>query len=139
MAKENVSGGRKFLNFLFNVCWVIFAGLELAFSYIFEGVLSILFIVPIFFGIPWIYFKMVPLVFAPAGKTVELNYGSAPVRNTFYLLLGGWATVIITYTLGGLLCATILGIPLGLQVFKLAKYMIAPFGARLYKYGELVS
>ena len=139
MSNENPSGFKKFLNFLFNICWVIFAGIELAFSFILEGIGQILMIIPIFFGIPWIYFKMVPLVFAPAGKTVELNYMDAPVRNTFYLIFGGWVNIVVNYTLGALLCATIIGIPLGLQVFKIAKYSIAPFGANVYRYGELIS
>ena len=139
MSNENPSGFRKFLNFLFNVCWVIFAGIELAFSFIVEGITNILMIIPIFFGIPWVYFNMVPLVFAPAGKTVKLNYLSHPIKNTFYLLFGGFVNVIFCYSLGALLCVTLIGIPLGLQIFKIGKYTIAPFGANVYKYGELVS
>ena len=135
MSNENPSGFRRFLNFIFNFFWVIFCGLEMALTYIFEGIFSVLLIVPIFFGIPGVYFKFVPLVFAPAGKTVELHFEDAIFRNIIYLLFGGFVNVIMNYTLGALLMVTIIGIPLGLQVFKMAKYSIAPFGVKILKYG----
>ena len=48
--------------------------------------------------------------------------------NLIWLLLGGFV-VVIAYFLGGLLlCLTIIGIPFGLQSFKLAGLALAPFG-----------
>jgi uncharacterized membrane protein YccF (DUF307 family) len=48
--------------------------------------------------------------------------------NLIWLLLGGFI-VVIAYLLGGLLlCITIIGIPFGLQCFKLAGLALAPFG-----------
>jgi uncharacterized membrane protein YccF (DUF307 family) len=48
--------------------------------------------------------------------------------NILWFLLGGFL-IFLGYLLGGiLLCLTILGIPLGIQSFKLAGATLAPFG-----------
>ena len=48
--------------------------------------------------------------------------------NIFWLILGGFI-VVIAYLLGGiLLCVTIIGIPFGIQCFKLAGLALMPFG-----------
>ena len=48
--------------------------------------------------------------------------------NIIWLILGGFI-VVITYLLGGiLLCLTIIGIPFGIQCFKLAGLALMPFG-----------
>lgn len=48
--------------------------------------------------------------------------------NILWIVLGG-LIVSLMYILGGLLmCITIIGIPFGLQHFKLARYSLFPFG-----------
>ncbi|HNP36482.1 MAG TPA: YccF domain-containing protein [Woeseiaceae bacterium] len=48
--------------------------------------------------------------------------------NLVFLLFGGFI-IALGYVLGGiLLCLTIIGIPFGLQCFKIAGGVIAPFG-----------
>jgi len=48
--------------------------------------------------------------------------------NIIWLILGGFI-VVLAYLLGGiLLCITIIGIPFGIQGFKLAGLALAPFG-----------
>lgn len=48
--------------------------------------------------------------------------------NIIWLILGGFI-VVIAYLLGGiLLCVTIIGIPFGIQCFKLAGLALMPFG-----------
>lgn len=48
--------------------------------------------------------------------------------NIIWLILGGFI-VVVAYLLGALiLCLTIIGIPFGVQCFKLAGLAIAPFG-----------
>jgi len=48
--------------------------------------------------------------------------------NIIWLVLGGFI-VVLAYLLGGiLLCITIIGIPFGIQCFKLAGLALAPFG-----------
>lgn len=50
------------------------------------------------------------------------------VLNILWFLLGGWL-IFLAYLLGGLiLCITIIGIPFGIQCFKLSVLGLAPFG-----------
>ncbi len=50
------------------------------------------------------------------------------VGNILWLILVGW-WLAIGYLVAGLLtCITIIGIPLGIQAFKLAGYALWPFG-----------
>ena len=48
--------------------------------------------------------------------------------NIIWFIFGGFVLAIGYFILGLLLCATIVGIPFGLQVFKLARLALAPFG-----------
>jgi len=51
--------------------------------------------------------------------------------NIIWLIFGGFI-VVIAYLLGGLLlCITIVGIPFGIQCFKLAGLAVAPFGREI--------
>ena len=51
--------------------------------------------------------------------------------NIIWLIFGGFI-VVLTYLLGGiLLCITIIGIPFGIQCFKLAGLALAPFGREI--------
>ena len=51
--------------------------------------------------------------------------------NIFWLILGGFI-VVIAYLLGGIfLCVTIIGIPFGIQCFKLAGLALMPFGREI--------
>lgn len=136
MADKPVSGFRKFLNVLFNIFWAIFGGFGMAVFCILMGVGSCIMIIPIFFGIPKVFFRMIPLAFAPAGKKVKLHFGKAPVRNVFYWIFGGFFASLSGYLFGIILCCTIVGIPLGLQQFKFAKYFLAPFKAEVTKNGK---
>jgi len=53
------------------------------------------------------------------------------VGNVLWFILGG-VILVIGWALAGLLCCiTIVGIPFGLQHFKLAKLALMPFGARI--------
>ena len=51
--------------------------------------------------------------------------------NIVWLVLGGFI-VVLAYILGGLLlCITIIGIPFGIQCFKLAGLALMPFGQEI--------
>lgn len=51
--------------------------------------------------------------------------------NIFWLLLGGIATSLLYFVAGLLMCVTIVGIPFGLQMFKIGAYALWPFGKEL--------
>ena len=54
------------------------------------------------------------------------------IGNIIWLLFGGIIAAILWAIAGLLLCVTIIGIPFGLQHFKLAMLGLIPFGARIH-------
>ena len=50
------------------------------------------------------------------------------IGNFLWLLLGGIIVAIIYWIVGLLMCITIIGIPFGVQLFKLGTYALWPFG-----------
>ncbi len=52
--------------------------------------------------------------------------------NILWIFLGGGIFLFFGYAFGGIaLCLTIIGLPLGLQKFKLAILSLAPFGRKI--------
>ena len=128
---------KKFLNVLFNIFWIIIVGLDSAICSAVMGTICMVTIVGIPFGIR--HYKYIPLVFAPAGKKVVTKFSSHPVMNTFWLIFGGLVMFLVYAVIGTVLCITIVGIPLGRQLFKIAIYNLAPFGAEVIGEGEYSS
>ena len=111
-----------------NVIWIIFGGLATAIWWCFIGLIFTITIVGIPLGRQC--FKMAALTLAPFGKTVEYG-GGAPslVANIVWALLAG-IPMALAYAVGGaLFCVTIIGLPPGIQLFKMAKLSLLPFGA----------
>ncbi|WP_042351902.1 YccF domain-containing protein [Bacillus massiliigorillae] len=48
--------------------------------------------------------------------------------NILWFIFGGFFNALGWLLIGGLWCITIVGIPVGLQCFKMAKLQLAPFG-----------
>ena len=77
-------------------------------------------------------FKMAGLTLTPFGKTVVYGggVGSVLANIVWFVLAGIW--MAIGYILAGLLnCVTIIGIPFGIQSFKMAKLALWPFGSQI--------
>jgi uncharacterized membrane protein YccF (DUF307 family) len=53
------------------------------------------------------------------------------IGNIIWILTGGIAGAILWCTAGLLLCVTVVGIPFGIQCFKIASLQLAPFGRRI--------
>lgn len=53
------------------------------------------------------------------------------IGNFFWLILGGIVVAIMYYLVGLLMCITIVGIPFGVQLFKLGTYALWPFGREI--------
>ena len=51
--------------------------------------------------------------------------------NLLWLLLGGLALFLLWSAVGILLCLSVVGIPLGIQCFKMARLSFAPFGKKV--------
>jgi uncharacterized membrane protein YccF (DUF307 family) len=111
-----------------NIIWILCGGFWQALAW---GVMGLLWCITII-GIPIgrQCFKLASLAFAPFGKEVQYG-GGAPsvIANIFWLLISGVPLAIVAALNGLLLCCTIIGIPFGLQCFKIAKLALMPFGA----------
>lgn len=53
------------------------------------------------------------------------------IGNIIWLFLGGILIALIYYIVGLLMCLTVIGIPFGVQLFKLGTYAMWPFGHEL--------
>ncbi len=111
-----------------NLIWFVFGGCIMGLSWLLTGVLWCVSIVGIPIGMQC--FKFAQLAFFPFGK--EVRYGGGPVSlllNILWLIFGGIPLAIEAALLGCVFCVTIIGIPFGMQCFKLAKLSLMPFGA----------
>ena len=110
-----------------NIIWILFGGIWLALLWLLFGIVLCVTIVGIPFGIQC--FKMAWLSLAPYGKKVDLNFTEHPIANVIWAVLGGWVIAVIYLLVGVLNCITIIGIPRGIQCFKIMKLAFFPFGA----------
>lgn len=121
------------LSFLGNVLWILFGGLFAAIGYVTGGLLLCLSIVGIPFGLQC--FKLAGLVISPFGLRVENDPYSmgclSLLFNVIWACTGGLYTAFVHLGFGLLLCATIVGIPFGMQHFKLMRLCFMPFGKRI--------
>ena len=77
--------------------------------------------------------SLAALSFFPFGKDVLYGGGAVSLLvNIIWLILSGLPLALEHAVFGCILCVTIIGIPFGLQHFKLAKLALMPFGAEVY-------
>ncbi|MBP5462348.1 MAG: YccF domain-containing protein [Lachnospiraceae bacterium] len=118
------------MSLLGNIIWLIFGGLLTAFGFFMLGCLWCISIIGIPIGIQC--FKFAKLSLCPFGKKVVFGGGVGKLLlNIIWLFLGGLEMAAGTALLGLLMCITVIGIPFGLQFFKLAKLSLMPLGARI--------
>ena len=116
------------MGILGNILWFIFGGFLSGLGWIIAGMLWCLTIVGIPVGVQC--FKLSVLSFLPFGREVKYEGGAVSfIVNVFWFIFSGLELALGNFILGCLLCATIVGIPFGLQFFKIAKLSLAPFGA----------
>ena len=110
---------------LLNIIWIIFGGLITAIGWWLIGAIFYITIVGIPLGRQ--AFKMASLTLVPFGKTIEYG-GGAPslIANVFWVFLAGIPMAIAYLIIGAGYCITIVGIPWGLQSFKIAKLSFLP-------------
>jgi uncharacterized membrane protein YccF (DUF307 family) len=113
-----------------NVLWFFLAGIWLAAGYAVSGLLLCLTII----GIPFALqaFKLAGFSLWPFGRNVVPSRGSGGglelVVNLIWLVLFGWGLFLAHLVAGAVLCLTIVGIPFGVQAFKLSVLALLPFG-----------
>lgn len=117
------------MKLLGNILWFVFGGLGSGIGWIACGILSCLTIIGIPFGIQC--FKFAILSFMPFGKDVVYGGGVVSFLVNVLWFIPGCIMALYNFFIGTLWCITIIGIPFGLQFYKLAKLSLAPFGAKV--------
>ena len=120
-----------------NLLWLLFAGLWLACGYVVGGLLLCVTIIGIPFGVQ--AFKLAGFALWPFGRDTAPGARSGGILemlfNLLWLLLFGWALFVGHVIAGLLLCLTIIGIPFGLQAFKMSVLSLLPFGRTIVRTG----
>lgn len=119
------------MSILGNILWFIFGGCISGLGWLVSGLLWCLTIVGIPLGVQC--FKFASLAFFPFGKEVIYSTGTGSfLLNVLWIILTGVPMAIEHAVTGLVLCVTIIGIPFGLQHFKIAKLALMPFGSRVF-------
>ena len=118
------------MNILFNIIWVVFGGLMIAIEYAISSVIMMITIIGIPFGLQTL--KLALLALWPFGTNIsDDNWPSgclAGIMNVIWWFVGGFVIALTHLGCGLLFCITIIGIPFGIQHFKLMKLALLPFG-----------
>lgn len=123
------------MNFIGNLIWLIFGGIIIAIEYLIGSLVLMITIIGIPFALQTL--KMASLALWPFGRDTRVQPRASGClyifMNILWLLTGGlW--IAITHAIFGLiLCITIIGIPFGLQHFKLTAIALSPFGRDIVK------
>ena len=118
------------MSLLGNLIWFIFGGLLLGLGYFLGGLILCLTIVGIPFGVQIMKlgtFAMWPF----GGEVVQREKASGCLSillNVLWIIFGGIEVALSHLALGVVFCCTIIGIPFGLQHFKLMILALMPFG-----------
>ncbi len=111
-----------------NIIWFLCGGFISGLGWVLAGCLWCITIIGIPVGMQC--FKFATLSFFPFGKEVVYGGGvGSLLLNIIWLLLTGLPMAAVSASFGLILCMTVIGIPFGLQHFKIAKLALMPFGA----------
>jgi uncharacterized membrane protein YccF (DUF307 family) len=118
------------MRFIGNILWLVLGGLIIALMYFLVGLLMCITIIGIPFGLQ--LFKFGRLALWPFGHEI-VDGPNEPgcvsvVMDVIWILFGWWEIAILHLVFGLLFCITIVGIPWGLQHFKMILPTLIPFG-----------
>jgi uncharacterized membrane protein YccF (DUF307 family) len=118
------------MNFLGNLIWLVFGGIIIAIEYLIGSIVLMITIVGIPFGLQTL--KMASLSLWPFGRDTRVHERASGclyiIMNIIWLLTGGLWIALTHAIFGFILCITVIGIPFGLQHFKLTSIALSPFG-----------
>ena len=118
------------MKILGNSIWLIFGGIIIAVEYFIASLALMITIIGIPFGVQTL--KLGVFALWPFGTEVRTDIRASGclyiIMNILWLLLGGLAIALSHALFGLLLCITIIGMPFGMQHFKLAAIALSPFG-----------
>ncbi len=118
------------MSILGNIIWLLFGGIIIAIEYVVGSIILMVTIVGIPFGVQTL--KLAGLALWPFGRDTRVHSRASGclyiLMNVLWLICGGVCIAITHVIFGLLLCITIIGIPFGLQHFKLTALALTPFG-----------
>ena len=121
------------MNLLMNILWLLLGGIFTAIEYLIASFLMMITIIGIPFGLQTL--KMALLALYPFGKEVRSCPDSGGclsiLMNILWIFLGGIWISLSHLAFGVLLSITIIGLPFGIQHFKLAGLALTPFGKEI--------
>lgn len=121
------------MNILLNIIWFVFGGLMIAIEYAISSILMMITIMGIPFGVQTM--KLAAVSIWPFGTDITSDGWPsgclAGIMNVIWWFLGGFGIALTHLAWGLLFCITIIGVPFGLQHFKLMKLALFPFGKTL--------
>ena len=118
-----------------NILWLIFVGIWLAIGFVIAGIIMFILLITIPFGIQ--AFKLAGFALWPFGRHVDYTERVASplhiIGNILWIIFGGLWLAVHCLIGGVILCITIIGIPFGIQAFKLIPIALMPFGAEVVR------
>lgn len=125
------------MNFFGNLIWLIFGGFMIALEYLVASIILMITIVGIPFEVQTL--KLASLALWPFGREAVPGYRATgclyTLMNIIWIFTGGILIALSHLFWGLVLCLTIIGIPFGMQHFKMASVALTPFGRDVrYKY-----
>lgn len=120
------------IRLLLNVVWLVLHGWALALAYLLAGVVACLLVVTIPFGIA--SFRLAGYAAWPFGRTTVPTPGAgvaSGLGNVLWFVLVGWWLALLHVVAGVAYCLTIIGIPFGIALFKLALVGLFPLGKQV--------
>jgi uncharacterized membrane protein YccF (DUF307 family) len=116
-----------------NILWIIFGGLAVTLEYFMAGIALCCTIVGIPFGVQMFKLGMMSLTpFGSHALTSPSGTGCIySIFNLMWMFTGGLAIAATHLVFGIILCITIIGVPFGMQHFKLMSLALWPFGKQV--------
>lgn len=118
------------MSFIGNLIWLLLGGFIGALAWFLVGLILCVTVIGIPFGLQC--FKIAGLTLSPFGRDVSVgSFGAGGfIGNLLWIIFLGWELCLLHLSIGILLCITVVGIPFGLQHFKLARLALLPFGSK---------
>ena len=118
------------MSILMNILWLLLGGICIAVEYVVASLGMMVTIIGIPFGFQTL--KLSLLALCPFGKEIQTTPQASGcisvIMNILWILIGGIWISLSHLVFGIVLCITVIGMPFGLQHFKLAKLALTPFG-----------
>lgn len=120
-----------------NILWFFLCGFWMALGWLFWGVVLLITIIGIPFGLQCL--KLAQFSLWPFGRTVvrDPNAPTIGILGAILWIIPGILLAIGYVLTGAFLCLTIIGIPFGVQSIKMAGLAVQPFGKMIVRNADL--